>query len=181
VTDCGVLIKKQLMKHELVSIRREKIDENKIQGFVLDESKELLLLSYIFDFNPDGLMVLRKKDISEIKTTDTDKFQTQLLKDEEILSTINFETPYNLKSWRKFLLSAKDKHNYFILEQELLEDPDFAIGRIEEIEKQNVIFRYFSGVGRWLEEIEKIEYTNITSCQIGCNYLNVYERYFNKQ
>ncbi|MCU7809659.1 MAG: hypothetical protein KZQ77_00275, partial [Candidatus Thiodiazotropha sp. (ex Notomyrtea botanica)] len=169
------------MKHELVSIRRKKIDSNKIQGFVLDESDKLILLAYIYDFNADGLMVLRKKDISEMKASKTDKFQTQLLQDEGVSEKIDFDAKYNLGSWRKFFVSAKIKHRYFIVEQELLKEPDFAIGTIESIEKSNLTFRYFTGIARWLDDLEKIEYLNITSCQIGNNYLNVYERYFQRQ
>ncbi len=169
------------MEHELVSIRRKKVDRNKIQGFVLDESKELLLIAYVYDLNADGLMVLRKKDISGIETSKTDKFQTQLLKDEGIYSKIDFDVQYNLKSWKKFFKMAKHSHSYLILEQELLKEPDFAIGNIQSIQGSFLTFRYFTGIARWLDEVEKIEYSNITSCQIGNNYLNVYERYFQRK
>lgn len=63
------------MDKQLISIRREHIDPNKIQGFKIAESEKLLLIQYIYDFNADGLMVLRKQDITNIETTNTDKFR----------------------------------------------------------------------------------------------------------
>ena len=72
------------MSEYLVSIERENIDGNKIQGFLLGESDEYVLISYVYDFHLDGLMVLRKMDISLVETTKTDKLQTLLLKDEGI-------------------------------------------------------------------------------------------------
>ena len=67
------------MSHELVSIKREKIDGNKIQGFIIDESGGLILVSYVYDFNLDGLMVLRKKDITKLETTKTDKLLLEVI------------------------------------------------------------------------------------------------------
>ena len=65
----------------LISIRRGNIDGHKIQGFLLDYSEELILINYVYDFILDGLMVLRRSDISEIKTDKTALLQTQILKE----------------------------------------------------------------------------------------------------
>ena len=165
---------------ELVSIKRERIDRNKIQGFVLDESKDLILIQYVYDFNLDGLMVLRKDDITSLETTDTDKFQTSLLKDENLIEKINFEHNYVLESWQSFIHSAMKNHEYFIVEEEEYEEPEFNIGRILNLEEKEFTLRYFTGVARWIEEPVIIKYSDVTCIQIETNYLNFYQKYFNK-
>lgn len=169
------------MSNELVSIKRKNIDGNKIQGFVLAESSNLILLNYVYDFNLDGLMVLRKSDISSIESTETDKFQTELLKNEGVYSKVNFDVDYDLTSWGTFVSSAIVNHQYLILEKEAQEVADFIIGKIVEIKDDFIVLKYFTGIGRWLDDLEEHEYADITCCQIGNNYLNVYERFFKQQ
>lgn len=168
------------MIKELVSIRREKFDENKIQGFVLDESEDLILINYVYDFNLDGLMVLRKKDISLLETSDTDTFQTSLLIDEKIHSKVNYKNNYDLTSWKKFIETSTKDHKYFIVEEEEFEKIEFNIGSIFKIDKESIAMRYFTGTAHWLDEPVTINYSDITCIQIGSNYLNTYERFFNK-
>jgi hypothetical protein len=169
------------MKKELVSISRSDIDANEIQGFIISESDKLILIQYIYDFKSDGLMVLRKKDISELKTSNTDKFQTQLLKEEGVLSQIDFNLDYDLSSWENFLKAASKKHNLFILEEEKIGESKFNIGKILKIGANKVTMNYFTGVARWLDKPVEIKYKNLTCCQMQNSYLNVYERYFNKK
>lgn len=169
------------MDKQLISIRREHIDPNEIQGFKLAESKKLLLIQYIYDFNADGLMVLRKQDITNIETTNTDKFQTKLLQAEGVLQTINFDVDYDLSSWKNFIQSALQQHQYFIIEEEDFEEYEMTIGTIENIGNESVQMKYFSGTARWEDEPEEIKYADITSLKVRCNYINVYERYFQQQ
>ena len=168
------------MNQHLVSIKRSGIDSNKIQGFVLDESDELLLLLYVYDFNLDGYMVLSKEDITYIETTDTDKFQTRLLEKSGALKNVNFNVCFNLSSWKEFINSARKEYTYFIFEEEKLEKSELTIGLIVGTAEESFQMKYFTGIGSWLEEIECLNYSDITSCQIRSKYLNMYENYFQK-
>ena len=105
------------MNPTLVNIKRADIDPNDIQGFVLDESNELILVAYIYDFRFDGFTILHQSDITEINSSKTDIFQTDLLKDEGVTKLINFSAKYNLKSWQGFIVSALEKHDYFIFDE----------------------------------------------------------------
>lgn len=168
------------MSNYLISIERENIDANKIQGFLLGDSDEYVLIRYVYDFNFDGLMVLRKKDISSIETSETDEFQTQLLKDEGMYEKIDFNSEYDMTSLRSLIVSLAKEYEYFIVEAEDRDEPEFTIGRIEEIGRQSIFIKYFSGIGRWIDELVEVNYSDITSLQVGSNYLNVYERYFRR-
>jgi hypothetical protein len=87
-------MKKNLSKlkagRSLMSIRREEIDGNRIQEFILGHSKELVLINYVYDFKLDGLMVLRLSDITDICSDNTDIFQTQILKEDGLYSKVDF-------------------------------------------------------------------------------------------
>lgn len=165
----------------LVSISRGSVDPNKIQGVILGYSKELVLLSYIYDFNLDGLIVLRRKEITDISSRKTDIFQKQLLINEGIFEKIDFDTEYELGSWLDFIKDASKRHKYFIFELENQDEPDFFIGKIKRINKKSILLKYFTGIARWEDEPCSVKLEKLTSCQISNNYLNVYERYFNEQ
>ena len=67
-----------------------------------------------------------------------------------------------------------------ILECEDLDDPDFLIGRVEEANATAVEMQWFSGTGRWDDELATLAFDDITCCQVGTNYLNFYQRYFER-
>ena len=167
-------------QRSLISIRREAVDENKIQGFVLGSSDRLVLLQYVYDFNLDGLMVLRTADISEVVRSKTDEFQERLLADEGLLSRIPFDYSIDLSSWRSAIAGLSGMHPLLILECELLQEPEFAVGRILEIGTEEVALKYFTGAANWFDEPVRLRYDDITACQANTNYVNVYQRYFEK-
>lgn len=166
------------MKPKIVTIERKNIDDNSIQGIILKESKKLLVFEHVLDFRLDGLMVLDKNDISNIQTTDTDNFQLMLMEGEGLIEFITSDLEYNLNSWRSFIESAKTKHKYFIFEEERFEESEFTIGKITDFSDKYFEMLGFSGTARWEERPERIHYSDVTCCQIGSNYINVYARYF---
>ena len=166
----------------LISLRRAAIDDRKIQGFVLGYSDSLVLLQYIYDFNLDGLMILRIADISEIDCTKTDKFQKKLLADEGLLSQVPAPSgcSIDLRDWRSAITSFSPACPILILECEAQKKPDFAIGRILNTAPDEVAIQYFSGTATWLKKPVRLRYENMTSCQANTNYINVYQRYFDR-
>jgi hypothetical protein len=167
-------------QRDLVSIRRAAVDENSIQGFVLEMSDELVLLQYVYDLNLDGLMILRAADISEIQRSATDEFQEGLLQAEGLLSAVPFDYSVDLGSWPMAITALAKDYPLLILERELLDEPDLAIGRVLDVGAEEVHLKYFTGTAKWREEPDKLRFTDITSCQAGTNYLNVYQRYFER-
>lgn len=163
-----------------MSIRREGIDPNKIQGFVLAASEELVVLQYVYDFNLDGLMILSRSDISDIQETKTDKFQTKLLKHEGLLGNVPFERTFEAQSWRAIIKQLSRSYPLLILECERGDKPDFVIGRLLKTTSAAAYVNYFTGIGRWLEKPVRVAYEDITSFQVGSNYLNVYHRHFER-
>lgn len=165
-------------RRSLVSILRKEIDRNSIQGFILASSDEFVVLQYVYDFKLDGLMVLSKSEITEIRSTATDKFQRKLLAKEGLLKTVPFETAFDLGGWRSIIKQFAKAYSLIILECERGDEPKFIIGRVVKTTSVAAYVRYFTGTGRWLDEPVRVEYDDITSCQVGTTYLKFYERYF---
>jgi hypothetical protein len=170
--------KEFMQEQKLVSIRRDKIDSSSIQGFILELSDELVLLQYVYDFNLDGLMILRFSDITEIKCSATEELQKQLLIEEQLFKKIDFGFKFNTENWKTILTQLSSHYDYCILEDEEPDEPIFLIGKIQKIGKSDVSINYFSGAGNWDEKPSKLAFNKISSCQVNTNYLNVYQRYF---
>ena len=167
----------------LVSIRRDEIDGNRIQGFILDYSKELILIQYVYDFNLDGLMVLRLSDITDINSDKTDHLQTQILKEEGIYSKVSFKEVYNLSDWKSVFTNIASEHRFIIIEnesQENIDTPSFILGEVVKTGNRSVTIHGFTGIARWHEKPTKASYKNITSFQAGNNYAETYDRYFER-
>ena len=174
----------QITKHQkqrdLVSIRRDEIDANSIQAFILDSSEELVALQYVYDFNLDGLMFLRVSDVTEVKSTATDRFQRGLLEQERVLERVPFGATFELGGWNSLISQLSREHELMILERECGADGDLFIGAIVKVAKTEVHGRYFSGAAKWAKSLEKLKFKDITSCQVGTNYINVYQRHFSR-
>lgn len=164
----------------LVSIQREAIDENKTQGFILAFSKRLILIQYISDFRLDGLMVLRRSDISCIESTETDLFQTQILKEEGLFSQIKFTGEYLVEDWPAVFSTIVKESVFIILENEAASFPVFLIGKIQDIGDSSVSVLCFDGEANWDDELTEMNFDDISAFQAGDNYSLTYQNYFQR-
>ncbi|MDQ1834907.1 hypothetical protein [Massilia scottii] len=167
-------------ERNLVSIHRHDIDTQSMQGFILGASDELVLLQYVVDFNLDGLMILRIADLTAVECTATDKFQRDLLTHEGLMQLVPFDSMLDLRNWDTLLAQLAAMYPLMILECEKLDEPDFVIGRLNQITRENVEFDWFSGTGRWDDDLATLALEDITSCQVETNYIKFYQRYFER-
>ncbi|MBK9218888.1 MAG: hypothetical protein IPL70_10985 [Uliginosibacterium sp.] len=167
-------------KKKLVSVFRCEIDDNAIQGFVLASSEELIVIQCICDFRLDGLMVLRTKDVTEVRCSATDEFQNHLLAREGLLEKVPFGALFDLTNWRSVIAQLSMEYPIMVLECEAGRNKDFVIGRVIKDGSKGVQFQHFSGVAIWAERYAKLKYKDITCCQVGTNYVNVYQRHFER-
>ncbi|MFM9926872.1 hypothetical protein VLK31_28065 [Variovorax sp. H27-G14] len=173
-------LEQHLLDGDLVSIYRTGIDDHQIQGFVLAASPALVLLQYVYDFRLDGLMALRIEDITQIEVTATDRLQKQLITDEGLAHQSPLTEQFNAVSWRELISSLSPANSLMILECEAGEFNDFVIGKICQINGESLQIRTFSGTGEWADVTTELHYEDITCCQVGTNYANVYQRYFER-
>ena len=167
-------------QRDLVSVRRDDIDGNSIQGYVLAVSDQLVALQHISDFRLEGLMILRLDDLTEVECSAASRFHNELLVREGLVQAVPFGKPFDLESWPAIIGQLSREFSLVILECEALHEPAFAIGRIHGLSADTVDLEYFDGVGEWEEEMVEIEVADISCCQVDTNYLNVYRRHFER-
>jgi hypothetical protein len=174
----------QLAQHQkernLVSVCRSGIDDHSMEAFVLGVSDELLLLQYVYDFHLDGLRVLRIADITEVRCSETCKFQRELLAHEGLIQQVPFDIRLDLSNWHTLLTQLSAMYPLMILECEKRDDPDFLIGRVDGIGPTSVEMQWFSGTGRWEDRLATLAFDDITSCQVATNYVKCYQRHFER-
>lgn len=169
-----------LKSRRLVSIRRRDIDGYGIQGFLVGLSDNLLAVEYVYDFQIDGLMVLRRSDITEVRRTATDEFQERLLKKEGIRPGSQTPVSLELDDWSTLIRQLSEHCPLMILERELGPSPEFAIGRPVRATAAQVEFQSFTGTGKWWPKTERLKYSQLTSLQVNTRYLGFYQRYFER-
>jgi len=169
------------MKHRhLVSLRRSEIDDHDIHGYVLDVSKKLVALQYVYDFNLDGLRLVRRKDITEVRRTKADAFHQKLLAAEGLERLVPFGVKFDLENWRSIIQQLEASCPVLIFEDERRSDPQFEIGRVVNVADSQVKVLGFSAIARWAKKPTTIPYAALTCIQANNNYINTYRRHFEK-
>jgi len=156
----------------LKKILRQNIDLNALHGILLDESELFILLAIEYDFYMDGYCIVRKKDVTKLTSTKSNKYVFKILKAEGLIQ--NLEHPrINLTSWNS-IFSSFGKNEFVIVENE--EAKNFDIGPITKINKNSMWLRYFDGAGEWIKEV-KLKYPDITSIRFKNNYIKYHEKH----
>ena len=175
---------KQLELHlsdrSLVSLRRDEIDENSLQGFILGYSDELTLIQHIYDFNHEGLNVVNTPDITSIDSTDTAQLHRLILAEEGLIPDIGPFDDAPLSAWKDLLGYFAATNPIVILECEQPEDDVFLIGRIARLTDYEAHIHYFNGAAEWEADPRKMTYEYITRFQVFTNYTNKYQAYFER-
>lgn len=166
------------MKRKLVTIEREKVSKHKLYGFILKESKKLLMIRQIVDLRADGILIMNKKEISDCYSSLSDEYQTEMLKELGIYQNIDFNVNYDIQNWRSFFESSHQDFPYCEINDDRFGVNLFYIGKIVKIKKKSLKLHEFSGAGNWHKKPSKIIYDEISTCGIGMHYTQVYADYF---
>jgi hypothetical protein len=125
-------------------------------------------------------MVLRVADITEVRCTATDKFQKDLLSQEGLAQKVPFAFTLDLSGWGAVISQLAKEHALMILECEDRKRKKFVIGRVLKTTPREVHIHHFSGTANWAQQPTRLKFSDITSCQVDTNYLNVYQRHFER-
>ena len=99
---------------------------------------------------------------------------------EGVFDKIDFDYRFDVKDWGSVIVQLSSLYDLIIFEEESVEDSIFLIGKVQKILKADVSILYFDGVGAWYEKPTKLHFSKMTCCQVGTNYLNVYQRHFER-
>lgn len=178
--DLPTLLARHHAQRDLVTLRRDDLDDAAIQGYVLALSPALVVLQYVYDFHLDGLMVLRRADITDVNGSRTDRLQREMLAREGLEQRVPFDKAFDLVDWHAAVGQLSREYPLMILECEDLDDPDLVIGRVHALHAAQVDFEHFSGAANWDPELAEIALDDLTCCRVDSNYINFYRRHFER-
>ncbi|GAA5495856.1 hypothetical protein Rhal01_02036 [Rubritalea halochordaticola] len=163
----------------LVQIEREEIDPNSLDGFILYHDEEWVMLLKEEDFRLNGVVFIRKQDITSLKSGKTQAFHKQIMEQEGELNSYNPLDKIPSVGIPEFL-SCLPKHKVVIFEEETEDEDMFYIGLIEKIEDMQVHLKSFSTEAVIDEETTIVELEHITSISHDTSYTLAYEQHFQR-
>ena len=169
-------IQYQIIGKLLITIERNCIEKEVLRGFPLYINSEILIMTKIYDFHDEGIVVLKTSDISDAYSKESDVFFEKMCKQEKLDKVSNpfpsCETMYDI-------LSAIDTNIQYITIQCEKEESElyYSIGKLVNVTPAVVTMKTFDTSGRWEEDVRTIPFEAITMISIGDHYSKTYYKY----
>lgn len=153
-----------------------KYDDNYFYYFPFKVSDKLFLGAEEDDFIIDGFAIRRFCDLIKVQIKN-DKC-IEIIKNEGLLNNIS-APDIDLTDWYSAFLSLQRLGKNIIIEKESLDidESEFAIGCIEKVLKNKVLFRHFDADGVWLDHLIEIPFSQITTVIFGSRYVETFSKY----
>ena len=157
----------------LVTIERKKLDPNRCYGVIVKQSPVLTLLHYEYDFQFDGYMVIRTKDMTLCDSSESNDYCARLMRREGLWEPVpRWVKKLSIGSLPELLTDLVGK--VVILEDEVKQD--FYIGPLLEAQAKQASIHDFDGCGR-LQDVEKVAYGRITAVRFSNRYSTIHAKY----
>jgi hypothetical protein len=173
------MIKAHVDKKDFVKIKRTVTEgEANISGFILQMSKDFLLIQKEEEFFLNGYGIIRKDHFDAIRCNKFDKAFKRILKAEGVFdSDYGIKNKIRLKDW-KTVFEDLMRHDYHVIvECEDMEDPLFVIGPIKKVNNDSVSIQYYDPTGLLDKKSTKVKYTDVTIVKFDDRYINVFKKY----
>ncbi len=173
------MIKNHIEKKDFIKIKRTVTEGSAdITGFILQLSKDFLLIQKEEEFNLNGYAIIRKDQFDAIRCNKYDRGFKRILKNEGIIDAeYGIDQKIRITNWQTIFEDLK-KHDYHvIIECENLEDPIFLIGPITKVNKNFISIRYYDPTGLLDKTPTKVNYKDITLVKFDDRYINVFKKY----
>ena len=159
----------------LITVERSRIDPNRIHGQVVAESAFLLALQFEFDFQFDGFIFVRKRDITKrIEGTESQRYNSSIMRKEGFWKTPPKSiTNLPLESWNDLVMALVDKPA--IIENE--RKGDVWVGVLKGCTKTAAMIHYFSPTGIFDETIDRVRFSSISALRYGDRYTSTHFKY----
>ena len=172
-------LQKSKRHHDLVTIKRDRFEADRLDAIVIGFSRSVVVVHSFRDFYYDGIILIRRADISSVYFSKTNAVQTRILEDDGVLDSIDFKCQPAVSSIHEFV-SWIPSDELAMIYQESRVEPLFFLGTLEHVHETYVLGRSLTGAGRWESEPRKIELDQITCCQLRSNYSNAYSRHLRR-
>jgi len=169
------LLDRAIIGRNVLSIERSDMVETELLCIPIARSEELLLLHVFYDFYPDGYRIVRIEDIYDVIRDASEEFFERIIGAEGVYVHLQPPMSIDLTSWRTALTSLRGRYDYCIIECD--EQEDFLIGKIMELGEWDFSFWYFDATGKWDDEMDIVDYDDLTGVGFDDNYTNTIIKY----
>jgi len=179
IKEYDVTLQKHIDKKEFVKICRTVTDgEANISGFILQMTKDFLLIQIEEEFYLNGYGIIRKDHFDSLRCNKFDRALKRILKAEGILeSGFGIEKKINLRNWDTIFKDLKKFDQHVIVECEDLEESLFVIGPIKRVNKDSVSIQYYDPTGLLDKKVTTVKYKDVTLVKFDNRYVNVFRKY----
>jgi hypothetical protein len=151
--------------------------EKYVDGFILDSSKEFVLIRECVDFDIKGLVVIPFNKINKLRKGKAENSFTRIFKLEKLIDKVLNYDKISLENNLEIFKAIKKKYKYAIVESVYKGISDFCIGEITKVNKSSVSILYFDITGKVEKIATKIQYDEIANIEFDSNYLNTFIKY----
>jgi hypothetical protein len=157
----------------LCTFERKKIDPDCLYGVVVAESDSRILVQEVYDFEFDGYVVVRRRDVTRSCSSDSNAYCEKLMRKDGLWrSPTKFARSLPLADWRTLLKKLMNRAASIENERQ----GTFYIGSIIKCDIRGVSIYHFDACGKW-QNIERMPYRLITMVQFGNRYIDVHSRH----
>jgi hypothetical protein len=155
--------------YDLVEINREPNDESPLEGFLLERTKDLILLNLV---NPDvvclnGYSVIRRRDVRKLKVQRKDAFLIRALRFKNIAPS--GPSGISIASWPALLESLTREFPLFTIHQEWLDSEVCFVGRLATISGGTFGLKEIDPDARW-NRSRSYKFKDLTKVDFGGGY-----------
>ena len=160
----------------LVTIERKRLDTHRLYGVIVNESEQLICLHREIDFQFDGYVFLRKKDITS-RTCDTPshKYTEALMRKEGFwLKPDRYVQRVNIESWETTITALIGKP---VLVENENKSAHCWIGIADACTRTIGTVHCFDGLGVFDDDADRIPLRSVTSIQYGDRYTQTHYKH----
>jgi hypothetical protein len=159
----------------LATIERSRIDPHRLYGLIVSESDFLIAVQREIDFQFDGFVFIRKRDVTlRLEGTESKRYQTSIMRKEGYWKTPpKWVQKLPIDSWEKLMLALVDQPAMIENEQQ----GDAWVGVIKGCTKSTASIHCFSPTGVFEESVSPVPLRSITSLQFGDRYTSTHFKY----
>ena len=159
----------------LITVERSRIDPNRLYGRIVAESDFILAMQRECDFQFDGFIFIRKRDISKrIEGTASQRYNSSIMRKEGVWKSLP-KTIKNLplESWNDLVMALVDKPAMIENERK----GDVWVGVLKGCIKTAAMIHYFNPTGIFDKTIDRVPFRSITALQYGDRYTSTHYKY----
>ena len=160
----------------LVTIERKRLDPHRLYGVIVNESEQLICLHREIDFQFDGYVFIRKKDITS-RTCDTPshKYTEALMRKEGFwLKPDRFVRQLGIESWQSTVTALIGKP---VMVENENKSGHTWIGIVDACTRTMATVHCFDGLGVFDDDADRISLRSVTSIQYGDRYTQTHYKH----